>query len=870
MTVVSGTRLGPYEIGALLGAGGMGEVYRARDTRLDRSVAVKILPDSFSQQPQFRARFEREARAISQLSHPHICVLHDVGENYLVMELLEGESLAERITRGPLPLDQVLRYGAEIASALDRAHGAGIVHRDLKPGNVMITKSGAKLLDFGLAKSAVIDTPTVDGGTVQKALTQEGTILGTFQYMAPEQLEGMEADSRTDIFAFGAMLYEMATGRRAFEGKTKTSLIAAIVKEDPRPLSEVRPLSPPALDHVISKCLAKDPNDRWQSAHDLAGELKWISEAGSQVGVAVPLLRKRKHVERAAWIAALAGAAAVAVFFATRAPAPPLRVESAIVAPEGVSFTYAAGSVALSEDGRQLAFVGQEAGGKSRLWVRSLDTNAPRVLAGTEGALNPFWSPDGKSIAFSVDNKRLRKVSVGGGTPETIAETRIDGGSWGSDGNILIGTTRGIERISAAGGTSEVIVAARNRTLGWPKFLPDGRRFLFTSVRGATTPDGLYAASLDDRTDKVVLPGVYSNAEYTPPGFIIYSRDGDLRAQRVDPETLAPAGDPVRLADRVQYDPDSKSALFAASGSGSLVYLEGEGAGKSELAWVSRDGKELGVLAPPAMYYSPRLSHDEKRIAVDLSDTQTASGDIWLIDVAQGSQTRLTHDPANESSPLWSGDDRRMFYFAEKEGRQRLFARASSGTGSDEALQRDERNQVPLDLSPDGRLLAYMVSVVGSTNTDLWVLDLSTRKSTAVVVSPFIEMSLQFSPDGNWIAYVSDESGRDEVYVQKFPDSAGKQIISRGGGSAPGWSADGRQLYYVSPERILMSVPLSLGASVEAAAPVPLFEARVRSFGRQYIVTRDGSRFLLNRTVGESGSRPMTLVQNWIPQPDRP
>jgi Tol biopolymer transport system component len=874
MTIAAGTRLGPYEIVAPIGAGGMGEVYRARDTRLDRSVAIKILPADFAKNGQLKTRFEREAKTISQLSHPNICTLFDVGENYLVMELLEGETLADRLIKGPLPLEQVLRYGVQIADALDKAHRAGIIHRDLKPGNIMLTKSGAKLLDFGLAKtSAPVD---LQGATQHKPLTQEGTILGTFQYMAPEQLEGLEADARTDIFAFGTVLYEMATGHRAFEGKTKTSLIAAIVKENPRPMAELQPLTPPALEHVVSKCLSKDPDDRWQNAHDIAEELKWISEAGSSAGVAAPLIARRRSRERLGWVAAVAVAGAAAVFFATRRPDRPPRVETAVVPPEGVAFSYVGGSIALSDDGRQVAFVGRGADGKSLIWMRSLGSSVARPLAGTEGASFPFWSPDTKYIAFAAADK-LKKVSVTGGSPETLADApRFLGGSWNRQGEILMSTGPGIQRVPAAGGKVDVIIAATNRVLSSPRFLPDGRRFLFTSLRGSSQTDGLHLALLDKPEEKMVLPGVYSNAAYAPPGFILYSRDGDLRAQRVDPKTLKAESDPIRLADRVQYDPDSKAALFAVSDTGSLLYLEGEGAGKSELAWVSHDGKTLGTIAPPAMFYSPRLSHDEKRVAVDLSDLQTASGDVWMFDLVHGVSTRLTYDPANESAPIWSPDDRRIFFFSEKRGHLDLYDRPSSGTGAEELLLADATVKIPFDVSPDGQLLAYMVFDPAKKNADVWLMQLATRIATPLLATPFNEGALEFSPDGKWIVYSSDESGRSEIYVQQFPDSTGKWIVSRGGGTMPAWSADGRQIYYISPERKMMSVPVSLGTLFDAGMPVALFDAHVRQISavsvpqRQYTVTRDGSKFLLNRVVGEAGTRPMTLVQNWSSGLERP
>jgi serine/threonine protein kinase len=480
VTVAAGTRLGPYEVIAPIGAGGMGEVWRGRDTRLDRSVAIKILPAEFAQNAQFKQRFEREAKTISQLSHPNICTLYDVGENYLVMELLDGESLAEKLAKGPLPLEQVLRYGVQIADALDKAHRAGIVHRDLKPGNIMITKSGAKLLDFGLAKvGASID---LDGPTQHKPLTQEGAIVGTFQYMAPEQLEGEEADARTDIFAFGAVLYEMATGQRAFEGKTKTSLIASIVTAQPKPMSQVQPLTPPALEHVVRKCLAKDRDDRWQSAHDIAEELRWISEAGSQAGVATSLTLRRKTRERIAWIAALVLTALVAAAFGLRRPRPIPVITSSITAPLHAPFEFI-GQATLSPDATSIAFVGFGKSGTS-LCIRPMDKNEPRQLAGTQGALAPFWSPDGKSLGFFADGK-LKRIAVAGGPARVIsvAEGPFPGGTWNKH-DVIVFSAEGsgpLYRVDAAGGKPQALtkLSPEEEAHRWPAFLPDDEHIIF-------------------------------------------------------------------------------------------------------------------------------------------------------------------------------------------------------------------------------------------------------------------------------------------------------------------------------------------------------------------------------------------------------
>lgn len=872
MQVSSGTRLGPYELVAPIGAGGMGEVWRATDTRLDRAVAIKLLPTEFADNVQLRSRFEREAKAISQLNHPNICSLFDVGDGYLVMELLEGETLADRIIRGPLSIDQTLKIGAQIADALDRAHRAGIVHRDLKPGNVMLTKTGAKLLDFGLAKSSGI----MSGGdpsastrlrmTEAKPLTAEGTIIGTFQYMAPEQLEGADADPRTDLFALGAVLYEMATGNRAFQATSKTSLIAAIVSAQPPPLSQVVPLTPPAFEHVVQKCLAKDPDARWQSAHDVAEELRWIGEAGSSAGMAAPLVRKRKRMEWLGWAVAaavLAGAVAVT----TLRPTPRgFRIETAIVPPEGAAFSYTAGSIALSRDGRQLAFVARATGGRETLWVRPLASSVARPLAGTEDAQKPFWSPDGSYIAFFAQGK-LKKIGVAGGAPETIADAPVfSGGTWLPDGEILFSSFSAIERISAGGGKPVTVTRSANRRLSAPSPLPDGRHFLFTSFR-ASEHEGVFVGSLDAPEEKLILPNVYSNTVYANPGYIIYSREGDLRAQRFDAKTLKVSGDPIRLADRVQYDADSKAALFDASADGSLVYVEGEGAGKSQLTWISRDGKELGNLGPPAMYYTPNLSHDERRIAYDLSDAETAKGDIWIHSLTHGTSSRLTFDAVNESAPQWMPDDRRVIFFSEKAGNIDLYQRHVGGSGGDEAVLIDPDIKFPVHVSPDGRFLLFIkIHRKSVENLDLWLLDLQKHTSSAWLATPFVEEGAQFSPDGKWIAYSSNESGKSEVYVQQFPEPGGKFVVSRGGGTMPAWRGDGRELYYISADRKMMAAPITIGPQFDSGAPVPLFEARVRlsSASRQYSVTRDGSKFLLNRSVGEEGTKPMTLVQNWM------
>ena len=586
MTLSAGSRLGPYEILSPLGAGGMGEVYKARDTRLERTVAVKVLPSHMSASPEVRQRFEREARTVSQLSHPHICALYDVGrENdveYLVMEYLEGETLSDRLAKGPLPLEQTLRYGVEIADALDKAHRQGIVHRDLKPANVMITKSGVKLLDFGLAKAMAPAKPqsSLTSLPTQQGLTQEGTILGTFQYMAPEQLEGKEADARTDIFAFGCVLYEMATGRKAFSGASHASLITAIMSTEPPPISSALPMSPPALDRVVKKCLAKDPEDRWQNASDLGSELKWIGESGSQTGVATPVSPRRLTRERLAWAVAILALllAGVAVFRSGRGTtgfAIPMR--SSII----LTDKSALRSIALSPDGTRLAFVARDSAGKNLLWIRPLDSLAAQPLLGTENPSFPFWSPDGRSLGFFADGK-LRRIDASGGPPRTLGDAPVPrGGSWSREGVILFSPVVDgpLYRVSASGGLATAVTQLdRSRgesTHRWPFFLPDGRHFLYLVASFGSGEEkermGIYVRSLDSKEERLIVVAK-STLAYAAPGFVLFRRERHLVAQPFDARSLRITGDPFLVAENIQYFPQTSGALFSVSENGLLVY----------------------------------------------------------------------------------------------------------------------------------------------------------------------------------------------------------------------------------------------------------------------------------------------------------
>jgi eukaryotic-like serine/threonine-protein kinase len=887
MPLAPGTRLGPHEIIEQLGSGGMGEVYRARDTRLDRMVAVKILPGHLSDNEELRQRFDREARTISQLSHPHVCALYDVGHqdgvDYLVMEYLEGATLADRIVKGPLPIEQVLRYGIQIADALDKAHRLGIVHRDLKPGNVMVTKSGVKLLDFGLAKLRAVTPGAVSSSAslvqtqTDATLTAQGTIIGTFQYMAPEILEGREADARSDIFALGALLYEVATGQAPFQGKTQASVIAAILGKTPPPISSVQPMTPPALDRVVQTCLEKDPEDRWQTAHDVMLELKWVAEGGSRAGLPAPVVTRRRSRERLAWIIAAALAAAVATLGVLQLRKPrsaPAVVRSTVLPPEKAAFTFVGqggGPVAVSPDGRQLAFVAAEPGGRRQLWIRPLELLLARSLPATDGAAYPFWSPDGRSVGFFADGK-LKRIDVGGGPPLSICDAPDPrGGSWNRDGVILFEPQfrEPIHRVSATGGTPVPVTgfdaSRRETTHRWPFFLPDGRRFLFFSGSHSTSADSeldaIFVGSLDGEKPKLLVDA-RSNAAYAA-GRLLFVRHKTLLAQRFDPKSLRLAGDAFPIAENVQDDPGFFNAVFSVSQQGTLAYQEAGGTiGLSEVTWVDRTGKKIDVLDDPADFYDPRISPDGRRVAVVVGDP----GDIWIYDVVRHTRTRMTFAGGSDNAPTWSPDGTRVAFSSQRSGNGDLYARAAAGTGSDELLASSKTFKVANSWSPDGRYLAFAASAgAPGSKADLWLLSLSNRKASPLVRTESDEVAGAFSPDGRWLAYASDESGRFEIYVMKpLPEPEGKWQVSTAGGVEPRWRRDGKELFYVGPDGRVMAVEVGTGADFEVGKPQALFGTSLKNAsGARYDVAPDGQRFLLNRPIGDESSPPITLVQNW-------
>ncbi|HEX6850819.1 MAG TPA: protein kinase [Candidatus Polarisedimenticolaceae bacterium] len=887
MSLSAGTRLGPYEIVAPIGAGGMGEVYRARDTRLGREVAVKVLPADFAANPELKERFEREAQTISQLSHPHVCSLFDVGHegglDFLVMELIEGESLGDRLRRGPLAIEQVLRHGIEIASALDAAHRRGIVHRDLKPGNVMLTKSGAKLLDFGLAKSGPLVTggstapASPDSPTMHKPLTEAGTILGTFQYMAPEQLEGLEADARTDIFAFGALLYEMATGRAAFEGKTRTSLIAAIVSGSPQPLSAVAPLTPPALDHLIKKCLEKDPDDRWQTTRDLADQLRFLVAAGSRAGEAAPIAAKRKVRTRLAWtfhaVTAAVAILATAAVMQSRV-APPRVVRSSLLPPDGTRFEVTSGVGTLSPDGRRIAFIARNAEAKDVLWVRALDALTAQPLAGTEGATHPFWSPDSRFLGFFAGGK-LKKIDSNGGPPQALADAAAGrGGSWSTDGTIVFtpSTSDPIYKVPAGGGTP-VPVTALDAADGeishrHPDFLGDGVHFLFLS-EGRQEREGsqdgflLYVGSTASKERKRLI-GTNASARYAPSGHVLFLRDRTLLAQRLDEAKLELVGEAVPVAENMGRTSRWETPC-SVSDDGLLAFQAGATSTLSQLAWVDREGRELGNAGKPGDYRGIALSHDGRRVAVAALDPKSQKSDIWVLDLERGTSTRLTFDAGDESTPTWSPDDRWVYFTSNRQGRGDVYRKSSSGTGADELVYADPETTLLHAFTADGKTATLMTNNVGRrTLWDISLLDVASGKARPFLETPFNELVPVISPDGRWLAYFSNESGQNEVYVQALGAEGGKWQISTEGGTRPRFTRDGTEIVYQSSDDKLMVASLRTAPEFSASVPRRLVDPRLRqAVGMHYDLAPDGRRILVNRPVEQQDVEPVTLVQHW-------
>jgi eukaryotic-like serine/threonine-protein kinase len=879
--LAQGTRLGSYEIVSILGKGGMGEVYRAKDTRLDRSVAIKVLPADLSADPERRQRFEREAKLISGLSHPNICALHDVGRegsrDFLVLEFLEGETLAERLQKGPLPVEQAVRYAVQIAEALDAAHRQGVVHRDLKPGNVMLTRTGAKLLDFGLAKAhntrpsqASSLLAQMATGDAQSPLTAAGMILGTFQYVAPEQLEGGQTDARSDIFSFGAVLYEMLTGHKAFAGRNPASVIGAILHTDPPSIASLPAQPPPELDRIVRKCLAKDPEERWQSARDLADALKWLAPSSASAQIALTGARRRRPWRALAVNAAVAAVAAALTFFLARpGREAPRVVRSAVLPPEGHTFGFASGAMAVSPDGRMLAFVARPAGGVTRLFVRPLHGATAQALAGTDEAAVPFWSPDSRHVGFVAGGK-LRRIEVAGGSSQALCDAGLArGGSWNRDGVIVFAPEVGspIYKVAATGGAPTAVTtlnpAEGESSHRWPSFLADGKHFLYMAWRGPSAGGhSIYLGSLDGGEPRLLLRAA-SNVSFVAPGHLLFVGHGALLAQPFDSRTLTLSGEAFPVGDRVLAAPSSGLAPFSASENGVLVY-QADGAGESDHAVIfDRSGKTLETLPTPGQHSSPRFSPDGQRVALSLLDPRTDTVDLWIRDLGRKVATRFTADPTDETFPVWSPDGTRIVYSSTRGGKAGDLYLKPAGGGQEDLLISSAERKIPTDWSPDGRHVLYY-TVSPKTRADLWSLSIDDRKASPVLQTEFDESEGQFSPDGRWLVYRSGESGGSEVFVRPFPSTGARFQVSSSGGRMPAWSASGKELFYSSRDWVLMAVDVKVGTTFEASPPRRLFEARMRDGRyRQYDVSRDGQRFVVSVFTAADNPSPLTLVLNW-------
>lgn len=908
MPLTAGSRLGPYQIEDLLGAGGMGEVYKARDTRLDRTVAIKVLPSAFSDDPTLRQRLEREARAVSALDHPNICALYDIGSenglDFIVMQYLPGETLAARLERGPLSADETCAMGAQIADALAAAHRRGIVHRDLKPGNVMIGRDGVRLLDFGLAKHQdAIGISAPDDKTVANPLTGARTIVGTLQYMAPEQLEGRTVDPRTDIFALGAVLYEMLTGRRAFEGDSSASLITAIMSGRRTPISAVAPNVPPPLARIVERCLAPDPDDRWQSAGDLAYALRNLRQNSGETAALTTAPRSR--VTFAWWATGAAiliavAIAAVAFLSSRQLTQPPREIRLSVVPPSGLEFSADAADFdpdfALSPDGTRLAFIGVTADGRRSLWVRDLDSVVPREIAGTPDARQPFWSPDGSFIGY-VTRSGLTRISPDGGSPlsipASVSPSSNANAAWTFHGRIvyeapaaggLDARAKALYVVSESGGTATQLVAqtpVRNeQAQRYPVPLPDGRHFLYLSWTADPAERGIYLGALDGGERTLLVKSGF-RAEFIAPDLLVYVRDRAIVAQRFDVEHARVVGEPQHIASAVALEAIPGQATFAVSRAGVIAYRSRERDVASELRWVDRSGRTEETFEP-ATDITVSLAPDGRRVAIARLDNSRLDDErfpssVFLLDLSRRVQSRFTlGSGTTDENPIWSPDGSRIAYATHRgSGLAEVVVQRPGATGETRVAATGDKNFHPIDWAEDGTLLLHAYATgTGADDLDLYTLapDASAQPKPLIVAAGS-QAQAQFSADGRWIAYTSNESGQSEVYVQSRGGGDARLQVSSEGGGQPRWRGDSRELFYVSLTGTLMAVPIEVEkGELRPARPAALFDEpslrtnnNVFFYGGAagYDVTPDGQRFIVNRMTGAPGAGPIHIVLNW-------
>jgi len=883
-----GERLGPLEVLASVGAGGMGEVYRARDTKLGRDVAVKVLPSDLADNPEALSRFKREAQTLASLNHPNIATIYGIEESggirALVMELVEGEDLSAMIARGPLPLAEALPIARQIADALEAAHEQGIVHRDLKPANVKVRADGVvKVLDFGLAKAL---DPTSSSGaeamnspTLTAHATQMGVILGTAAYMSPEQARGKPVDKRTDVWAFGAVLYEMLTGERAFKGEDISDTIAAVLRQEIT-LAALPATTPPRLTRLIGRCLERDPKQRLRDIGEARIELARIEAGGADVmdspaatsagsGAGAPAPSRRR--ERVAWGAAvslLALVAVAAIAWALRPLPAPFETRLDITTPttdDVMSLNFA-----ISPDGRRLAYVAAQNGGPPQLWLRRMDQTIAQPLTGTEGAMYPFWSPDSQSVGFFTSTQ-LRRLDIGNGLLQTVtnAPNGGRGGTWSQEDVILFGAQSGpLARVPATGGAATTVTTFTpgQNSHRFPHFLPGGRQFVFYAM-GA--PAGIHLGSLDSPASKRLGPADTS-AEFVRPNWLLFLRRGTLVARRIDLARGELTGDQVSVADQVSFNPNFSVGAFSVSSTGSIAYRTGNTA-TTQLTWVDKSGKTVGTVGEPDAngLLCPTLSPEERRVVAYRSVENNV--DLWLFEA--GRMRRLTSDAGRDAYPVWSPNGDRIVFGKEVKGSLSLYQKASGG-GPEELLLESPsgRNLTPQSWSRDRKFLLYLERDP-ERGGDLWVLPMDGKQKSFVFVnSGAEERAAQFSPNGRWVAYSSDESNRMEIYVRPFPPSSGQWTVSTMGGVTPRWRDDGQELYYIAPDGMLMAVSVTAaGTAFEMGTPRALFPSRAAFGGAnivgitwQYDVAKDG-RFLINVLTGDGGTAPITVIQNWTP-----
>jgi eukaryotic-like serine/threonine-protein kinase len=886
-----GDALGPYRVDALIGKGGMGEVYRGTDTRLGRPVAIKVSAREFSD------RFEREAKAISSLNHPNVCTLYDVGPNYLVMEFVEGDTLSHAIKQGPMPLERVLQCGIQIADALSAAHAKGVIHRDLKPANIILTGSGVKVLDFGLAKLGAAKFGVSGSSEVvtrTEPMTEPGSILGTLHYMAPEQAEGKDTDERSDIFSFGAVLYEVLTGKRAFDGETKTAVLAAILKDQPAPISQFQPQVPRALDRVVRKCLEKKPAERWHSAHDLKQTLELIDLAGPNSTSAsasdsqAESLRLNRGGEHKKWLWAVVGAvviaagAAMAVWAPWRKAAPTQAVRFE-VGPAAKMTLINGGAMTVSPDGRWMVFPADAEDGVRRYYIRALDGVEVRALPGTETSTSgspAFWSYDSRWVVFAWStNSKLKKVDIQGGPPQNLADFPgyLAGAGWNSDGVIIAGAGPGanpILRVPASGGqtTPVTVLAPGESGHRWPQFLPDGKHFLYLRVSPDVAKQGIYIGSIDAQPNQQSMQRLLASdrqAYYAPApgggtGHLIFLRGAALMAQPFDPDKVTLSGEPVAIADGVDSFATSNHGLFSVSDTGALVYRGGAGP-QTMLTWFDQQGNPAGTLGDPGEYVFPAISPDGARVAVAMG--AQASRDLWIVDVARGSSTRFTFDPGRDDTPAWSPDGKNVAFASNRDGQMNLYIKPADGSGEEKLLLKTDEYKIVQQWTKDGRFVLFD-STGPKTAQDIWALPFPVgAKPVPLVKTQFIEYRERVSPDGRWLAYMSNESGANEIYVRPFtPDApagtGAKWLVSKGGGDRSLWRPDSKVLFYLGPTQV-MAVDIDTSKGFQAGTPRRMFTAPPGASTTSWDLSPDGKRFLFVAPPGAGHVVPYTVVLNW-------